>query len=114
MLEKRSRDAALEPFLSGLKAAPQHYCHFGIGLETMADWERLVQRVRDAGESDPQLRGRIRVASVFSPGDPGSFSNLLVQAFVTTDLFSAGLLTLGQSFELQHYFEYDKALTRAA
>jgi hypothetical protein len=114
MLEKRREDAALEPFLSGLKVAPQLYCHFGIGIATLAEWEALIQRVREAGSSDPQLRGRVGIASVIRPGEQGSLSDLLVQAFVTTDVFSAGLLTLGQSFELQHYFEHERRLAQAA
>jgi hypothetical protein len=114
MLEKRSRDATIEPFVTGFRAAPQHYCHFGIGIETLPEWESLIERVRDAGANHPQLRGRIGIASVFRPGDPGSFGDKLVQAFVRTDVFSAGLLTLGQSFELQHYFENDPTRVRSA
>jgi hypothetical protein len=114
LIEQRKHDPALEPFLQNLKTAPQYYSHFGIGIATEAEWERLLDRVREAGASDAELKGRIEVASVFRPGDPGAIGQDSVQAFLRTDVFAAGLLTLGQTFELNHYYENDKTRAQAA
>lgn len=109
MLKSAASDPAVATYLAALKRAPQHYCHFGIGVATMAEWEMLVERVRTASKDDPELRGRVEVASVFRPGDPGSYGDSFVQAFIRTDVFSSGLLSMGQTFELQHYFCYEEA-----
>ena len=41
---------------------------------------------------------------MFAPGDPGSLTDTMIQAFVHTDVVAAGLLLLGQHFELQYHF----------
>jgi hypothetical protein len=76
----------------------------GIGFETLAAWEDTVERIRTLPTSDPALSERLEVAAVFRPGDPGAYGDDFVQAFVRTDIFSVGLLTLGQTIELQHYY----------
>ena len=40
---------------------------------------------------------------MFRPGDPGSVSDKVAQAFVSVDTFAAGLLTFPQHIELQHW-----------
>ena len=98
-----------EAFRDQLRIQPQRYHHLGIGLETLAAWEGTVQRIQDLPETDPELAERLEVAAVFRPGDPGAFGDDFVQAFVRTDVFSVGLLTLGQTIELQHYYANDRA-----
>ncbi len=116
-LQQRRRDdpkfGAESRFADALDRGPQHFFHFGFGKQTVAEWRATVDRIRDAGLNDPELRGRIGIASIFRPGDPGAYGNHFVQAFVRTDLFAAGLLSLGQSVEIQHYFEYDPDAVRA-
>jgi hypothetical protein len=93
-----------EKFVAQLAVQPQRYHHVGIGFETLAAWEDSVERIRNLPGTDPELAERLSVAAVFRPGDPGAFGDDFVQAFVRTDIFSVGLLTLGQTIELQHYF----------
>jgi hypothetical protein len=69
----------------------------------MSEWEDAVGRVERAGQEDPELAGRVRVAGVFQPGGDGSMSDKVVQAFVSVDTFAAGLLTFPQHIELQHW-----------
>jgi hypothetical protein len=85
-------------FVDQLAVEPQRYHHLGIGFETLGAWEDTI---------DPVLAERLGVAAVFRPGNPGSFGDDFVQAFVRTDVFSVGLLTLGQTIELQHYYAND-------
>jgi hypothetical protein len=87
-----------------LGRAPQHAFHFGITYDSLAAWEESLSRIEKAGADDPDLKGRLGVRKVFRPGDPGSFGDTFVQAFIHTDVVAAGLLTLGQHIELQHYF----------
>jgi hypothetical protein len=94
-------------FIQQLAVQPQRYHHFGIGFATLAAWEEAVERIRRLPDTDPALGERLEVAAVFRPGDPGAFGDDFVQAFVRTDIFSVGLLTLGQTIELQHYYAND-------
>jgi hypothetical protein len=93
-----------ETFAAELRTRPQRYHHLGVGFETLASWEDAVARIRDLPTTDPALAERLEVAAVFRPGDPGAYGDDFVQAFVRTDIFSVGLLTLGQTIELQHYY----------
>jgi hypothetical protein len=106
LIAEHRKDPAFEGFLGELDAHPQQYCHFGVTLDTMEEWETLTQRVRDAGKNDPALRGRIEITSVLRPGDPGHVGSSTT-AFVRTDVFSSSLLTFGQIFEMNYYAEGD-------
>ena len=94
-------------FVDQLAVQPQRYHHLGIGFGTLTAWEETVERIRTLPTTDPALAQRLEVAAVFRPGDPGAFGDDFVQAFVRTDIFSVGLLTLGQTIELQHYYAND-------
>lgn len=98
---------AYDAFVDQLAVQPQRYHHLGIGFETLAAWEQAVERVHQLPSTDPELAGRLSMAAVFRPGDPGAYGDDFVQAFVRTDIFSVGLLTLGQTIELQHYYAND-------
>ncbi len=93
-----------ERYLDRLRREPQRSTHFGIRVPTRERLDATLDAIRDAGEHDADLAGRIRVSAVFAPGDPGSYTDAMVQAFVHTDVVAAGLLTLGQHFELQYQF----------
>jgi hypothetical protein len=97
-------------FIDQLAVQPQRYHHVAIGFETLDAWEEAVERIRGLPATDPALAARLEVAAVFRPGDPGAFGDDFVQAFVRTDIFSVGLLTLGQTIELQHYYANDPAV----
>ncbi len=101
-------------FTHGHRTQPQKYPHFGIGIDTLESWEQTVARLREAA-TDRDLSGRISVPLVKCPEDEGSVAHAtggkagrtIYQAFLQTDIFTAGLLTLGQAIEIQHYREND-------
>jgi len=115
-LKNRGTDAT-STFLADLESVPQAHGHFGIGLQTLEDWERVTAELRRAIASDPDLKGRVSLPICQRPEDPdsvfsrsgGAIGRTLHQAFVRTDIISTGLLTLGQSIEIQHYRENDPA-----
>ena len=88
-------------YFGRLRREPQRSCHFGIRLADEATLDATCERVRRAGTDGGELAGRIRLAGVFRPGDPGAVAETMVQAFVWTDVVASGLLTLGQHIELQ-------------
>lgn len=47
------------------------------------------------------LAGRVSASGVFRPGDPGSYTDTMTQAFVRTDVIASDLLTFGQHIELR-------------
>ncbi|MDH4147897.1 MAG: hypothetical protein OEY23_22285 [Acidimicrobiia bacterium] len=94
---------AWRTYADKLVAVPQRSFHFGIRFATTSEWEDTVARVEAAGADDPELAGRIRVAGMFRPGDDGSMSDKVCQAFVSVDTFAAGLLVFPQHVELQHW-----------
>jgi hypothetical protein len=112
---KSGGKAERQTFVDEAKATPQKFSHFGIGIETLAEWETTVARLADKAANDPELAGRIWLASVARPEEEGSVAersggnmgSTLYQAFLRTDIISAGLLTLGQSIEIQHVREND-------
>jgi hypothetical protein len=73
--------------------------HTGIHFSTVAAWESAVERFARLEETHPQLAGRARLASVHRPGDQDAVAPFY-QAFVWTDILSAGSLAIGQRFEL--------------
>ena len=91
--------AAHSAFSSASRARPQHTTHFGIRMSSPGRLDEVLDRVAVAGRS--RLAGRMEIAGVFRPGDAGSLSPILIQAFVRTDLCAAGFVSLGQYIELQ-------------
>jgi hypothetical protein len=88
-------------YLDRLQREPQRSFHFGVRYRQLEELEEAVERVGSAGADDPELAGRVTVSGVFRPGDAGSLSDAIVQAFVRTDVVASGLLALGQHVELQ-------------
>ncbi len=79
---------------------PQFTTHFGLAM-SVDELDAVLARIEAAQADDPEVGKHVSIAGVFRPGDPGSLTPTLVQAFVNTDLCAAGLVTLGQRFELQ-------------
>ena len=88
-------------YLDRLQREPQRSFHFGVRYPELDDLEAGVARIAAAGANDPELAGRISVSDVFRPGDSGSYTDSMVQAFVHTDVVASGLLAFGQHVELQ-------------
>ena len=88
-------------YLDFMREQPQHSTHFGVRVAEREALDAIIQRVRAAGDDDPELRGRVRVAGVFEPDAPGAIATTMVQAFLWTDVVASGLVTLGQHIELQ-------------
>jgi hypothetical protein len=77
---------------------PHGIPHAGIRFQSFEALEAVLERLNTAAESE--LKGRVAVKAI-APGDPGSMSDRLLQAFVYTDVVASGLFGLGQVFELQ-------------
>ena len=105
--------AAARSYLDRVAHEPQRSFHFGIRYPTLELLEATLAAVEAAGRADPELAGRVAVSGVFRPGDPGSYTDVMVQAFVKTDVIAAGLLALGQHVELQFHLP-SKAQPREA
>jgi hypothetical protein len=95
---------AARGYLDRFHDEPQRSTHFGIRIPDRDRFDAVIAGLRDAADHDPDLAGRVRVSGVFAPGDPGSLTDTMIQAFVHTDVVAAGLLVLGQHFELQYQF----------
>jgi hypothetical protein len=93
--------AAARAYLDRLTHEPQRSFHFGIRYPDLDQLEATLAAIEAAGRDDPELGGRVSVSGVFRPGDPGAYTDVMVQAFVKTDVVAAGLLALGQHVELQ-------------
>ena len=94
--------AAETSYRALLAERPQLAPHFGIRYLSPVAWEETVERIRALGAG--ALSGRVEVSGIFKPGASRRGPNdtdVLVQAFVKTDLAATGLLTLGQHIELQ-------------
>lgn len=88
-------------YLASLRAHPQRSCHFGIRYPTADDHEAAIGRIAHVADHAPELAGRATLSGVFRPGDPGSYTDTMTQAFVRTDVIASGLLAFGQHIELQ-------------
>jgi hypothetical protein len=88
-------------YLRDLAAHPQRSCHFGIRYPSAEDLDAALDRIAGVADHAPDLAGRVTVSGVFRPGDPGSYTDMMTQAFVRTDVVASGLLAFGQHIELQ-------------
>ncbi len=77
---------------------PHGITHFGLRYPSFDDLETVIARVEH--ELPPEMQGRVEITAV-RPGDPRSFTDELIQAFVRTDIVCAGLFPFGQLIELQ-------------
>ena len=93
-------DPAVAAHAAALRARPQYGAHFGFRVTTQDELDALVGQVGAAGATG-ELAGRVAVAGVYRPGEPGAIAPNMVQAFVWTDVVAAGLLVFGQHIEIQ-------------
>ena len=90
----------LERYRNIRRSYPQYVFHFGASLPTREDWEERVDRLLEAGRSNPLLAGRVEI-KVSEPGMPGALGPMS-QAFVYTDIVACGPFALtGVLFDLQ-------------
>jgi hypothetical protein len=101
-IERDSSDvgSAARAYLDRLHSEPQRSFHFGIRFLSRDDFDATLDRVR-AAHDDAELAGRVTLARVFHPDDPGAAAPNMIQAFVRTDVVAAGVLAFGQHVELQ-------------
>ena len=99
---RRRRVDAARAYLGRLGKEPQRSFHFGIRYPSLDALDATLARIDAVGDTDPELAGRVSVSGVFRPGDPGAYTDTMVQAFVRTDVVAAGLLAFGQHVELQY------------
>ena len=95
-------------YLDRLRREPQRSFHFGIRYPTLDALEATLAEVDAAGRDGPDLAGRVAVTGVFRSGDPGAITDIMVQAFVRTDVVATGLLAFGQHVELQWQLPADR------
>jgi hypothetical protein len=88
-------------YLERLRREPQRSFHLGFEVPTEAALDGIVAAVDAAARDHALLAGRVAVAGVFRPGDPGALAPNMVQAFIWTDVVAAGLLSMGQHVEVQ-------------
>jgi hypothetical protein len=116
-----------DPRLSAYRALraewPEALTHVGIRYSTFDALERAVLAVETATAPGGELEGRASITKfrarsgldaeidavmaatpIFGPDDRSAFVEYGVQCFVKTDLCAAGLLTLGQTIELDFAF----------
>jgi len=84
---------------------PQRSVHFGFQYESREAFEARVDRLREVSGPGQPLEGRLVVTGVYYPGDKGSITDSMAQAFVWTDVLASGILTFGQHLELQWHIE---------
>ena len=89
---------ALERYDHKARHEPHGIAHFGLRYPSFADLEEVIDRVEH--HLPPAMDGRVAITAV-RPGDPRSFTDELIQAFVRTDIVCAGLFPFGQLIELQ-------------
>jgi hypothetical protein len=88
-------------YLDRLRREPQRSFHLGFQVPDEAALDAIVETVRAAATDHALLTGRVAVAGVYRPGDPGALAPNMVQAFIWTDVVAAGLLSMGQHVEVQ-------------
>jgi hypothetical protein len=72
--------AAALTYFERFRREPQRSTHFGIRVMDRDAYDGVLEGIREAGDHDPDLAGRIRVSAVFAPGDPGSLTDKIGRA----------------------------------
>ena len=92
---------SVDAWIEMVRAAPQKSPHFGLRVGTSEEHRAIVERVRAAGTTDPELHGRIEVLGVLPHDAPDAIATNMDQAFIWTDVIASGPLRLGQVIEVQ-------------
>ena len=119
-------DPRAAAFRATRSSSPESLDHVGIRYATFEELERAVLALEAATAPGGALEGRATVTKyrvrpgqdaradeamatspIFRDGDDDgpSFADYGVQVFVKTDLCTTGLFTLGQTLELDYFFE---------
>jgi hypothetical protein len=104
---------------------PEYCFHYGTLMESLEDLEDKFQKLRDANENDPELKGRLKLtfnrpipdnpdiearldaSPIFGGVTRRAYGKNGVQAFVETDILSSG--TLGDSMILEFDYVFPEA-----
>ncbi|MBU6393025.1 MAG: hypothetical protein KGQ75_00470 [Sphingomonadales bacterium] len=96
--------------------------HFGFLIESLEELERIVLRLRELNENDPEMKGRLNIgmnrarrgnaqvdarldaSPVFGSCERFAYGSNGVQVFVETDIARAGQLGENMYFELDYVF----------
>ena len=107
---------------AAIESDPEYSFHVGFLLDSLDTLEQIVLNVRELGETDPELKGRVKVTLNRSlPGTPEvdkrldesplygdvkryAYGRNGVQAFIETDLLSSGTLGESMVIELDYVF----------
>jgi len=89
---------AIERYDHKARHEPHGTTHFGLRYPSFHDLEGVIDRLQN--HLPLELTGRVVIDPV-RPGDPRSYTDELIQAFVRTDVVCAGLFPFGQLIELQ-------------
>jgi hypothetical protein len=114
------------PAVGGMRAAieadPEYTFHVGMLLPSLEELERIVLDVQQRAETDPDLKGRVKVtlnrarrgnpevdarldaSPVYKDAERYAYGSNGVQAFIETDLLSSGLLGESLVLELDYVF----------
>lgn len=117
-----SEHPAVVQVRAGQSADPEFNLHLGVSFSSIETIEETVRRVRDTGENDSDLRGRVKIvinrarrgnenidkrlddSPVFADIDRYTYGNNGIQVFVETDLFVVDPLGDCFVFKLDYVF----------
>jgi hypothetical protein len=98
--EREALAKAFATFGAQREHQPESVTHFGIRYSSFAALKSTLKQLEE--ELDPELHGRLKVVQVSHlPAGTSFLTEDVISAFVVTDVIAAGLLTLGQTIELQ-------------
>jgi hypothetical protein len=98
--EREALATAFATYGAQCKDQPESVTHFGIRYTSFAKLQQALKQLEE--DLDPELQGRLNVAQVSHlPAGTAFLTEDVISAFVVTDVIAAGLLTLGQTIELQ-------------
>jgi hypothetical protein len=114
------------PSVAGLRAAidadPEYTFHLGVLVDSLEEIERIVAELQQLNNSDPDLKGRLKVrmnrprrgdeeidrrldeSPVFGTVDRYAYGRNGVQAFIETDILASGPLADSMVLELDYIF----------
>jgi hypothetical protein len=98
--ERESLGRAFATYGAQRESQPESATHFGIRYATFENLKRALKKLEE--DLDPELHGRLKVTQVSHlPAGTSFLTEDVISVFVVTDVIAAGLLTLGQTIELQ-------------
>jgi hypothetical protein len=98
--EREALASAFATYGAQREHQPESVTHFGIRHASFATLKSALKHLEQ--DLDSELQGRLKVAQVSDlPAGTAFLTEDVISAFVVTDVIAAGLLTLGQTIELQ-------------